>query len=56
MLNLHDDLSNSDKEIPCVVNREGTNDAVVLNCDTNGENLKADLNFKSGMKDLLKYF
>ena len=55
-LNLHDDLSNSDKEIPCVVNREGTNDVVVLNCDTNGENLKADLNFKSGMEGTTKVF
>ena len=55
-LNLHDDLSNSDKEIPCVVNREGTNDAVVLNCDTNGEDLKADLNFKSGMEGTTKVF
>ena len=56
MLNLHDDLSNSDKEIPCLVNREGTNDAVVLNCDTNGEDLNADLNFKSGMEGTTKVF
>jgi hypothetical protein len=56
LLNLHDDLSNSDKEIPCLVKREGTNNAVVLNCDTNGEDLNADLNFKSGMEGTTKVF
>jgi len=56
LLNLHDDLSNSDKEIPCLVKREGSNNAVVLNCDTNGEDLNADLNFKSGMEGTTKVF
>ena len=48
ILDLYDDLSNSDKKIPCSVKRN-SGQAVEVDCDTNGENLKAGLNFKSGM-------
>lgn len=55
-LRLHDTNTDSDKEIPCVVKREGNEDAVELNCDTNGEYIESDLFFKSGMEGTTKVF
>lgn len=55
ILDLYDDLSNSDKKIPCSVKRNSSQ-PVEVNCDTNGENLKAGLNFKSGMDGATKVF
>ena len=55
ILDLYDDLSNSDKKIPCSVKRN-SGQPVEVNCDTNGENLKAGLNFKSGMDGNTKVF
>ena len=47
-LDLYDELTISNKKILCSVKRN-SGQAVEVNCDTNGENLKAGLNFKSGM-------
>ena len=54
-LDLYDELTVSDKKIPCSVKRN-SGQAVEVNCDTNGENLKAGLNFKSGMDGATKVF
>ena len=55
ILDLYDDLSNSDKKITCSVKRN-SGQTVEVDCDTNGENLKAGLNFKSGMDGNTKVF
>ena len=55
VLYLHDDITNSDKKIPCLVTRN-SGDAVSLNCDTNEENISADLDSKSGMDGTTKVF
>jgi hypothetical protein len=55
VLDLHDDKTNSDKKIPCSVTRN-SGDAVSLNCDTNEENISADLDSKSGMDGTTKVF
>ena len=55
VLDLHDDITNEDKKIPCLVTRN-SGDAVSLNCDTNEENIIADLDSKSGMDGTTKVF
>ena len=55
-LKLHDDATNEDKEILCVVKREGNDDAVELDCNTNGQNIDAYLYFKRGMEGTTKIF
>ena len=55
VLYLHDDITNSDKNISCPVTRN-SGDAVSLNCDTNEENIRADLDSKSGMDGTTKVF
>ena len=55
VLYLHDDITNSDKNISCLVTRN-SGDAVSLNCDTNEENIRADLDSKSGMDGTTKVF
>ena len=55
VLDLHDDITNEDKKIPCSVKRN-SGDAVSLNCDTNEENISADLDSKSGMDGTTKVF
>lgn len=55
VLYLHDDITNSDKNISCLVTRN-SGDAVSLNCDTNEENISADLDSKSGMDGTTKVF
>ena len=54
-LDLYDELTISNKKILCSVKRN-SGQAVEVNCDTNGENLKAGLNFKSGMDGSTKVF
>ena len=54
-LDLYDELTISNKKILCSVKRN-SGQAVEVNCDTNGENLKAGLNFKSGMDGATKVF
>ena len=55
ILDLYDELTISNKKILCSVKRN-SGQAVEVNCDTNGENLKAGLNFKSGMDGATKVF
>ena len=55
VLDLYDDITKSDKKIPCSVTRN-SGDAVSLNCDTNEENIIADLDSKSGMDGTTKVF
>ena len=55
ILDLYDELTISNKKILCSVKRN-SGQAVEVNCDTNGENLKAGLNFKSGMDGSTKVF
>ena len=55
VLDLYDDITKSDKKIPCSVTRN-SGDAVSLNCDTNEENIRADLDSKSGMDGTIKVF
>ena len=55
ILDLYDELTISKKKILCSVKRN-SGQAVEVDCDTNGENLKAGLNFKSGMDGATKVF
>jgi len=55
-LKLHDDATNEDKEILCMVKRKGNDDAVELDCNTNGQNIDAYLYFKRGMEGTTKIF
>lgn len=55
VLDLYDDITKSDKKISCLVTRN-SGDAVSLNCDTNEENIIADLDSKSGMDGTTKVF
>lgn len=55
ILDLYDSSSNSDKKISCIVQRN-SGDAVTLNCNTNGENIDADLDMKSGLDEKIKVF
>ena len=55
ILDLYDELTISNKKILCSVKRN-SGQAVEVDCDTNGENLKAGLNFKSGMDGTTKVF